>query len=150
MTSETEQDTQVDRGQRRQAHPRMAKRASKVKAARQKRRIRRRVLLVLSVILLAVGGLWIVYFSPFFDVDKVQFSGVANASMDRISGITDDLIGDPIARVDLERASDQIRELPWVKEANIKKSWWGGDISVSVIERTPVACLLYTSDAADE
>ena len=139
MTSETEQDTQVDRGQRRQAHPRMAKRASKVKAARQKRRIRRRVLLVLSVILLAVGGLWIVYFSPFFDVDKIQFSGVSNASMDRISGITDDLIGDPIAQVDLEGASDQISELPWVKEVNIKKSWWGGDISVSVIERTPVA-----------
>ncbi len=142
MSSETKQSTQVDREQREQreqAHPRIAKRARKISAAKRKRRIRRRVLSVLSVILLAVGGLWIVYFSPFFDVDKIQFSGIANASMDRISGITDDLIGDPIARVDLERASDQIRELPWVKEVNIKKSWWGGDISVSVIERTPVA-----------
>lgn len=104
-----------------------------------KRAIRRRVLAALGVVLLVGGGLWVVYLSPFFDVDEIQFSGVVNASKQRMSEITEDLLGDPMARVDIARASDQIRELPWVKEVNIKRSWWGGDLSVSVVERTPVA-----------
>ena len=111
----------------------------KSKGTKKKRRMRRRIIWMLGLLLLVGGGLWGVYFSPFLDVDEIRFSGIANASTERISGITDDLIGDPMVRIDIEGISDQIRKLPWVKEVKIKRSWWGGDISVSVIERTPVA-----------
>ena len=113
--------------------------AVEAKGAKKKRRMRRRIVWVLGLLLLVGGGLWAVYLSPFLDVDEIRLSGIANASTERISGITDNLIGDPMARIDIEGTSDQIRELPWVKEVKIKRSWWGGDISVSVIERTPVA-----------
>ena len=122
-----------------QVDPRIAKRARKVSGEKGKQRIRRRVFWALGLLALIGGGLWMVYLSPFFDVDEIRFSGIANANLERISGITEDLVGDPMASVDIEGASDRIRELPWVKEVKIKRSWWGGDISVSVIERTPVA-----------
>lgn len=119
------------------AEPRTAERAQKV--PKKKRRIRRRVLSVLGLIAFVGAGLWVVYLSPFFDVDKIKFSGIANASLDEISSITDRFAGEPLAGIDIESASKSIEELPWVKEVKIKRSWWGGDISVSVIERTPVA-----------
>lgn len=119
--------------------PRMAKRARKVNGAKKKRRIRRRALLVLGLLAFVGLGLWVVYLSPFFDVDKIRFTGIANASLEEISSITDRFAGEPLAGIDIESASDKIRELPWVKEVKINRSWWGGDISVTVIERTPVA-----------
>lgn len=121
------------------ADPRMAKWVRKVKGAKKKRRIRRRIIWALGLLLLVGGGLWTVYSSPFFDVDEIRFSGITNASTERIEGITDDFIGSPIARIDIEKASERLRKLPWVKEVKIRRSWWGGDISVSVTERTPVA-----------
>lgn len=119
--------------------PRIAKRAQKVNGAKRKRRIRRRALLVLGLLAFVGAGLWVVYLSPFFDVNKIKFSGVANASLEEISGITDHFEGEPLAVIDIESASKRIKELPWVKEVKINRSWWGGDISVTVIERTPVA-----------
>lgn len=116
-----------------------AEEEQKARGAKTKRRMRRLIISALLLLLLVGGGLWVVYLSPFLDVDEIRLSGIANASTERISGITDDLIGDPMARIDIDRASDRIRKLPWVKEVKIKRSWWGGDISVSVIERTPVA-----------
>ena len=109
------------------------------KADKRKRRFRRGALLMLTSLVLVFAGLWVLYFSPFFDVDKIRFSGIANTSLDEISSITDEFSGEPLASVDIDSASERIRELPWVKEVKINRSWWGGDISVSVIERTPVA-----------
>ena len=106
---------------------------------KRRRRFRRLALLVLAPLALVSVGVWVIYFSPFFDVDKIKFSGIANASREEISDITDEFSGEPLASVDINRASQRIRELPWVKEVKINRSWWGGDISVSVIERTPVA-----------
>lgn len=106
---------------------------------KRRRRFRRLALLVLAPLALVSVGVWVIYFSPFFDVDKIKFSGIANASREEISDITDEFSGEPLASVDISRASQRIRELPWVKEVKINRSWWGGDISVSVIERTPVA-----------
>lgn len=106
---------------------------------KRRRRFRRLALLVLAPLALVSLGIWVVYFSPFFDVDKIKFSGIANASREEISDITDGFSGEPLASVDIDSASRRIRELPWVKEVKINRSWWGGDISVSVIERTPVA-----------
>ena len=104
-----------------------------------RRRFRRLALLVLAPLALVSVGIWVIYFSPFFDVDKIKFSGIANASREEISDITDEFSGEPLVSVNIGRASQRIRELPWVKEVKINRSWWGGDISVSVIERTPVA-----------
>lgn len=106
---------------------------------KRRRRFRRLALLVLAPLALVSVGVWVIYFSPFFDVDKIKFSGIANASREEISDITDEFSGEPLASVDIGSASQRIRELPWVKEVKINRSWWGGDISVSVIERTPVA-----------
>ena len=109
------------------------------KADKRKRRLRRLALLVLAPLALVFVGIWVVYFSPFFDVDEIRFSGIANASREEISDIADGFSGEPLASVDIGSASRRIRELPWVKEVKIDRSWWGGDISVSIIERTPVA-----------
>ena len=109
------------------------------KADKRKKRFRRLAVLVLAPLALVSAGIWVVYFSPFFDVDRIKFSGIANASREEISEIADGFSGEPLASVDIGSASRRIKELPWVKEVNIKRSWWGGDISVSVIERTPVA-----------
>ena len=106
---------------------------------KRRRRFRRLALLVLAPLALVSVGVWVIYFSPFFDVDKIKFSGIANASREEISDITDEFSGEPLASVNIGSASQRIRELPWVKEVKINRSWWGGDISVSVIERTPVA-----------
>ena len=118
---------------------RMAMRARRVSGAKKKKRIRMRVLLSLGLLLLIGGGLWVVYWSPFFDVDRIRFSGIAYASKERMSGITEELKGDPMASVDIESASDRIKELPWVKEVKINRSWWGGEMSIEILERTPVA-----------
>ena len=109
------------------------------KADKRKKRFRRLALLVLAPLALVSAGIWVVYFSPFFDVDRIKFLGIANASREEISEIADGFSGEPLASVDIGSASRRIKELPWVKEVNINRSWWGGDISVSIIERTPVA-----------
>ena len=109
------------------------------KADKRKKRFRRLAVLVLAPLALVSAGIWVVYFSPFFDVDRIKFSGIANASREEISEIADGFSGEPLASVDIGSASRRIKELPWVKEVKINRSWWGGDISVSIIERTPVA-----------
>lgn len=106
---------------------------------KRKRRFRRLALFVLAPLALVSLGIWVIYFSPFFDVDKIKFSGIANASREEISDITDGFSGEPLASVNIGSARQRIRELPWVKEVKINRSWWGGDISVSIIERMPVA-----------
>ena len=117
----------------------MTNEAKSKTAEKQKRRFRRRALLVLVLLAFVGGGLWVVYLSPFFDVDKIKFSGIANASIEEIASITDSFLGEPLASVDIEGANERIKDIAWVKEVEIKRSWWSGDISVSVIERTPVA-----------
>lgn len=91
----------------------------------------------IAVVTLGFAG-WVVFVSSWLAVDKVTVSGEhtipANVLI-KTAGIT---TGTPMARVNLDRVTEQIAALPAVAHASAHRSW-PHTIAITVIERRPVA-----------
>lgn len=110
--------------------------------ARAHRRRRLQFLLAVVVILLAVGGAWMVWFSSIMAVQQVRVTGLSAES--EVAGIgqvqTAAAIepGTALVRVDTSAAQGRIAELPWIETVDVYRSWPNA-IVIEVAERTPVA-----------
>lgn len=116
--------------------PRIAARRDDVAQARR-HRVRRRLIglaAVLGVILL-VGG---VTRSALLDVDEVTVSGAERSDPAALVAAAAIPAGTPLLGLDLDRALAGVRSEPWVLDATISHTW-SGDVSIAVVERTPVA-----------
>jgi cell division protein FtsQ len=98
----------------------------------------RRVVLLLLVVALVGGAGWLVFASSVLAVEQVEVSGVHTVSAERISRAAAVPLGEPLARVDVDRVRDRVEEVPVVARAEIGRSW-PHTVSVEVVERTPVA-----------
>ncbi len=124
-----------------EVHPKIKERRQKVAGAKNKRKLRRKLYPPLIVLLLGGLALWLLFYSPFLDLNEVRVSGLANTDPQAISQITDQLLGDPLITANIDDARKHILELPWVQDVEISRSWGAGLLSVTILERTPIAVI---------
>jgi cell division protein FtsQ len=98
----------------------------------------RRVVLLLVLVALVGGAGWLVFVSSVLAVERVEVSGVHTVPATRISRAAAVPLGEPLARVDVDRVRERVEDVPVVARADIGRSW-PHTVSVEVVERTPVA-----------
>lgn len=117
-------------------HPRIRARRAEVARSAGRRRLR-----YLNVVLALVGvAVWtlVALRSPLFDVDRVQVSGVRQASDEQVRSAAGVVPGEAMADVDLGAARRRVAALPWVRTATVRRMW-PGTVRVVVVERRPLA-----------
>ncbi|MER7518175.1 FtsQ-type POTRA domain-containing protein [Streptomyces sp. NPDC126499] len=101
-----------------------------------------RVLLTgFAVLALVAGGVWALYGSSWFRVEKVSTSGtkvLTRAEVERIAAVP---LGAPLVSVDTDAIEARLREeLPRIATVDVVRSWPHG-IGLKVTERQPVLLL---------
>jgi cell division protein FtsQ len=102
--------------------------------------ILRRVLMLLLVAALVAGAGWLVFVSSVLAVEGVRVSGLRILPADRVTRVAAVPLGEPLARVDVDRVRARVERLPAVERADIGRSW-PHTVSIKVTERTPVAAV---------
>ncbi|HEX4903409.1 MAG TPA: FtsQ-type POTRA domain-containing protein [Acidimicrobiales bacterium] len=116
--------------------PRFRARRIAVRRDEGRRRLKRLLLLV-AVAALALAAV-VVLRSPVLDVDEVTVTGAARLDPDQLREVAGIGVGRPLLLADLDGATERIRALPWVAEAEVTRDL-PGTVVVSVREREPVA-----------
>jgi cell division protein FtsQ len=96
------------------------------------------VLAVVLLVVLLVGGIWLVFFSSYLAVSGVQVAGAEQlepADIERAAAVPD---GEPLARVDLDRVRTRVESLAAVKSADVTRQW-PDEVLITVVERQAVA-----------
>ncbi|MFB7516041.1 cell division protein FtsQ/DivIB [Streptomyces sp. NPDC056144] len=101
-----------------------------------------RVLLIaLGVLALVAGGIWALYGSTWFRVERVKTSGLRVLTPAEVESVAAVPAGSPLVSVDTDAIADRIRkELPRVESVEVVRSWPHG-IGLKVTERMPVLLL---------
>jgi cell division protein FtsQ len=102
--------------------------------------ILRRVLVLLVVVGLVAGAGWLVFVSSVLAVQGVRVSGVRTVPVDRVTRAAAVPLGEPLARVDVDRVRARVERLPVVERADVGRSW-PHTVSIKVTERTAVAAV---------
>jgi cell division protein FtsQ len=118
--------------------PRMRARRREVQRAAGLRRFR--VLIAIATVLTLVIGGSILIQSPLFSVKEVNVTGVHYTDAAAVQEVANSLKGQPLYRVDLGKAQDDILLQPWVRRVRIVRTW-PRTITIDVAERTPVAAV---------
>jgi cell division protein FtsQ len=136
------------RGPRRQevADPqeRAAERSRKRFARRQWRRrwLAWRYLLVgLLVVVLLVGGTWLVYFSDVLTVKRLDISGNHLLTRSEVVEAARVPQGEQLARVDLDAIASRLRARAEVRSVDVSRKWPDA-IQIVLVERVAVAVIL--------
>jgi cell division protein FtsQ len=116
--------------------PRIRERRVAIVRAQGRRRLRWLIAIVALGILTTAG--WLLTHSTLLDVDRVRVTGTQRVTADAVRRASGVHRGDPILFVDLGAVERRIERLPWVDEASAERVLWG-DLSIRVIERSPVA-----------
>ncbi len=125
--------------------PRIAARRRRVQESRARRNIRR--LLVLIVVAAAVGGVYWLLRSPLLDVDEVVVDGADRAPVVELLADAGVVAGTPLIDVDVDEVTDRLLADPWIETVAVTRSW-SGTVSVSIVERVPVAWVRGSSGGA--
>jgi len=125
-----------DRGGSRRVAPLAARR----RAARR-RQWRHRLARVLLVVLPLTALTWVLLFSSWLAVDRIEVVGVQRLSAEQVRTAAQVEPGTPLARLDTGRLVQRIGALPPVAEVQVSRSWPGA-LRVQVRERVAVAAVL--------
>lgn len=127
-----------ERDMRRGIEPRMRERRVAVKRAQGRRRLKR-VLLVVGVVVLIVGGLAVLG-SPLFAVREgdVEITGAVYSRGEEFDAVVDDAVGTPVLRVDTTRLEDDLEAIPWIEQAQVTTQFPHG-LTIDVRERAAVS-----------
>lgn len=98
----------------------------------------RPVAAVLLVLLLLVGGVWLVFFSSVLGVAGVDVEGTDQLETDTVVAAAGVPTGDPLARVDLDAVRARVEALALVESAEVTRQW-PDRVLVRVEEREAVA-----------
>jgi cell division septal protein FtsQ len=92
--------------------------------------------LVVSVAVAAIA----ILNSSWFDVEQVRVLGAERSDPEQIVTASAVMIGEPLVEVDARAVESAVREVPWVAEASVSRSW-GGDVTIEIVERIGVVAL---------
>lgn len=115
---------------------RMAARRRSVQEDASRRRLRR-LLLVLGILALVAGGIWLL-FSPLMAVDRIALHGSAQSRAAAILSESGVAYGVPTVSVRAAKVEQALREDPWIVDADVAVTW-PGSVEVVVLEHEPVA-----------
>lgn len=116
--------------------PRLQERRTSL--ARNRRRRLLRVIAIAAGILLALGAIVGVFFTPIFDVDRVVVRGSRALSADTVRAASGVRRGDPMLLVRTGAVAKRVERLPYVQTARVKRVF-PGTVIITVQERKPIA-----------
>ncbi len=127
-----------ERDMRRGIEPRMRERRVAVKRAQGRRRLKR-VLLIVGIVVIVVGGLAVLG-SPLFAVreDNVEIYGAVYSRGEEFDAVVDDAVGTPVLRVDTTQLEDDLEAIPWIEQAQVTTQFPYG-LTIDVRERAAVS-----------
>lgn len=110
------------------------------KPTRPRRQVLARRVAVLGAALAVIVGasLWLVYASPFLDVQKVRVAGQGAIPVERITGAAAIATGSALVSVDTAAVARQVASVPEVRRVAVTRDW-PHTVVISVTPRTPVA-----------
>ncbi|MGW4161050.1 cell division protein FtsQ/DivIB [Streptomyces sp. NPDC004788] len=101
----------------------------------------RALLLGLAGLALLAGGIWALYGSTWFRVEKVSTSGTEVLTPEQVERVAAVPLGAPLVSVDTDGIEARLRrELPRIDSVDVVRSWPHG-IGLKVTERRPVLLL---------
>jgi cell division protein FtsQ len=106
-------------------------------------RIRFNRLLISLLAILILGGL--IYglgWSTLIAVDAIEIKGTNQQkliSAQLVSGNSNLIINQPLARINPRSEENLIEDLVWIKSAKVTRNWWSGKVTVLIEPRIPVA-----------
>ncbi|MCW5249309.1 MULTISPECIES: cell division protein FtsQ/DivIB [unclassified Streptomyces] len=96
------------------------------------------VISALVLVLLAGGGVWVLYGSDWLRVERVSVTGTRVLTPDEVRAAAGAPLGAPLVSVDTAAIEARLRRaLPRIDAVSVERSWPDG-IGVKVTERTPV------------
>jgi len=96
------------------------------------------VLAAVLLVVVVVGGLWVVLFSQALAVKQVQVAGAEQLSADAVRAAAGDLEGEPLARLDLGGIENRIESVAEVRDAEVTRRW-PDTIRIVIEERVAIA-----------
>lgn len=123
---------------RRFARLRFGRRFGGRRFARRTPQRRRLAVTALAITVASAVAAWMVAWSPFFDVDRVEVNGLSRIS--RVEALAASGVdrGPALLGVDVEAAREGLEDVPWVARAAISRHL-PGTVRISVVEREPLA-----------
>jgi cell division protein FtsQ len=118
--------------------PRIRARRIEVQRTEGRRRLRKVVIAVVLVGILAGG--WGITRTPLLDVDHLRVRGAARTGDLTVVGTSGIELGDALLTAPLGRAASRIARLPWVQTVKVRRSW-PGTVVITVVERTPIVAV---------
>lgn len=104
-------------------------------------RARRLLVVVVLVALLATGGLWVLYGSPWLRLERVEVSGTEVLTPRQVLDAADAPVDAPLISVDTSALEERLRsKLPRIDSVDVSRTWPHG-IGLEVTERKPVLLL---------
>lgn len=94
------------------------------------------VVAILLLIVVAVG-IWVVYFSDYLVIKEIQVKGNEILSSEQITEVAQIPMGLQLARLDINKAAQEIANLKPVASVTIKRNW-PNTVTISIIERKPI------------
>jgi cell division protein FtsQ len=106
---------------------------------------RRALIVLIGVVVLLMGGIWVLYGSDWLRAERVSTSGTEVLTPRQVESAAGVPVGSPLVSVDTDAIAARVRrKLPRVDSINVSRSWPHG-IRLKVIERKPA--LLIENDA---
>lgn len=116
--------------------PRFRARRRAIKRAEGRRRFR--VLIALFSVMAFIVVVSLVLQSPLFSVRTVRIDGLRFADRAAVTQVAESLRGQPLYRLDQDKAKEAILIQPWVRRVRIVRTW-PRTVTIDIAERTPVA-----------
>jgi cell division protein FtsQ len=124
--------------------PRLQARRAEVARGQGRRRLRW-VAAVAVVVLVVIGGFALTQ-SPVLDVDRVEVRGADRTDAAAVRKAAAIAPGTAMVSVDAPAVERRVEALPGIERASVSRSW-PGTVTISVVERNPVAIVGTGSDA---
>ena len=96
------------------------------------------VVAAVLLVVVVVAAVWATYFSSLLTVSGVEIEGADVVGVGEIRRAADVPMGDPLARVDVERVQSRVEALAGIKSADVTRRW-PHDLLITVEERQAVA-----------
>ena len=104
--------------------------------------MKKRSLLIAVTLIVFAALTYALGWSSIFTVSSIEISGTNRTVPSMIQ------VGEKLARVEPRVIIAQYEKIEWIKNAEISRNWLSGKVSITLIERIPIA--MFNSRAIDE